>query len=105
MTYKKSPCICCFRVPDPANCDNKNCALWRKWFLESWDAIHNYPRQSMEQAKEIPIGVPLGGRHYAHPHRVQAYRNRKPCEGCYAKCACSSPCKILINWTREGGKL
>lgn len=27
----------CNRVEDPANCENKQCVLWRNWFLSRWN--------------------------------------------------------------------
>lgn len=36
---KKSPCITCQRVMDPQDCENKNCQVWREWFLFKWNEI------------------------------------------------------------------
>ena len=36
MNQGNYPCDSCARVRDPERCDNKECALWRRWFLESW---------------------------------------------------------------------
>ena len=103
MSYTSSPCLTCARVQDPNHCENKNCGVWRKWFLKSWDDIRGYPRASVERAKRTPIGVPLGGKYYAHPHRVREYRNTHPCEDCYARALCSGPCGLLTEWTQQGG--
>ena len=35
----KYPCAYCKRVKDPEKCDNKNCAVWQKWFLRKWEAL------------------------------------------------------------------
>lgn len=37
-----SPCIRCTRVVDPDACENKNCKLWKTWFLRRWAAIYRY---------------------------------------------------------------
>lgn len=39
---KKSPCLTCTKVTDPKNCENKQCRLWSKWFMERWEQIHGY---------------------------------------------------------------
>lgn len=94
-----SPCLRCTRVADPRNCENKNCQLWRKWFLHRWAQIHNYPRQKMEQVKLEPVGVVLGGKHYAAPHQVQQYLSKDPCQDCLCpKDLCSTPCGVRRAW-------
>lgn len=104
MVKQDSPCLQCTRVLNPADCDNKHCAAWKKWFIQNWESIHRYPRRHMEQATLKPMGVPLGGRFYAHPHRVRAYRETNPCESCCAKAVCSAPCKVYTIWKNEGGR-
>ena len=37
--WKESPCTGCCRVPDGSKCDNKDCALRRKWFLHRWEQL------------------------------------------------------------------
>ena len=39
MKLKESPCVRCKRVADPEKCDNKDCALWRHWFIARWDQL------------------------------------------------------------------
>ena len=36
MKEAKYPCEACVRVQSPERCDNKECAVWRRWFLQSW---------------------------------------------------------------------
>lgn len=101
MTNEKypSPCLSCTRVKDPRDCENKNCMLWRKWFLGRWELIHSYPAAMMAQAKMEPVGVPLGGRHYAAPHQVTAYLQKDPCQSCLCpKELCSSACRVKKSW-------
>lgn len=94
-----SPCLTCTRVKNPRECNNKFCHPWRQWFLGRWELIHNYPREKMEQAKVEPVGVPLGGRHYATPTQVEQYRNNDPCGSCVcADGLCSTPCRLKRNW-------
>ncbi len=96
---KPSPCLTCTRVADPRNCENKNCQLWRKWFLGRWEQIHNYPRVKMEQAKMQPVGVNVGGTHYAAPHQVTGYLETDPCEKCLCpKDLCTSACRVRRAW-------
>lgn len=35
----KSPCLTCTTVKDPRTCGNKNCQVWREWFIRRWDAM------------------------------------------------------------------
>lgn len=94
-----SPCLTCTRVADPRNCENKNCQLWQRWFLQRWEQIHNYPRVKMETGKMEPVGVPLGGRHYAAPNQVEQYLGNDPCDHCRCpKDLCSSPCRVKRAW-------
>ena len=37
MERRPSPCPECIRVKEPAECDNKNCKLWQRWFLAQWE--------------------------------------------------------------------
>ena len=96
---KASPCLCCTRVTDPRNCENKNCHPWRQWFLGRWEMIHNYPRQQMEDSKPTPVGVHLGGRHYAAHHQAEAYLKTDPCKACLCpKDLCTTPCRVRRAW-------
>lgn len=38
---KACPCLHCQRVAEPEKCDNKDCALWRHWFVERWDEVRD----------------------------------------------------------------
>ena len=35
------PCDTCTRVKDPKNCENKQCQVWRNWFLRKWEELRN----------------------------------------------------------------
>ena len=39
-----SPCVGCTRVIDPGACENKNCKVWKAWFLRRWAAIYGFGR-------------------------------------------------------------
>ena len=94
-----SPCLTCTRVRDPRGCDNKNCKPWQRWFLDRWELIHSFPRKQMEQAELKPVGVKVGGRHYAAPHQVRAYLRNDPCQDCVCpKDLCTSPCRVRRAW-------
>lgn len=98
MKKKRSPCLGCTRVPDPENCTDKKCGIWRAWFVEQWDQLRQFPRQKMD-APAQPLGVELGGRHYAAPHQVQAYLQKDPCDGCHCpRDLCAVPCRAKEAW-------
>lgn len=35
----EKPCLKCTRIKDPGNCENKECQVWRRWFLFEWARI------------------------------------------------------------------
>lgn len=37
--WKESPCTGCSRVDNWEKCDNKNCKLWQRWFLDRWEQL------------------------------------------------------------------
>lgn len=37
----EKPCLTCTRVKDPVKCDNKECRVWREWWLQKWKEIRN----------------------------------------------------------------
>ena len=45
MNNCKYPCTGCTRVANPAGCENKNCKVWKSWFLRRWAAIYAYGRR------------------------------------------------------------
>ena len=46
---KECPCLHCRKVAEPEKCDNKDCALWRHWFIEHWDELRLSVAQVMAQ--------------------------------------------------------
>ena len=44
-----SPCRDCCLVAEPARCENKNCRLWQRWFIDSWNAL----RRPWEAAEDV----------------------------------------------------
>ena len=102
MKKKISPCIRCTRVGDPENCTDKKCSVWRDWFVERWDQMRQSYRSRMDAPAE-PLGVGVGGRHYAAPHQVQAYLAKDPCDGCDCpEDLCRLPCRTKNAW--EGAR-
>lgn len=94
-----SPCMCCTRVGNPEQCENKECAVWRKWFTGRWDEMRLQTRLSMERVQTRPEGVNIGGTYYAPPHRVKRYLDSDPCEGCLCpRDLCVLPCKQKRQW-------
>lgn len=45
MKNKHSPCEGCTRVVNPDGCENKNCKVWKVWFLHRWAQIYRYGKQ------------------------------------------------------------
>ena len=39
---QQSPCNGCKRATETTDCGKKGCGLWREWFLNRWELIHNY---------------------------------------------------------------
>ena len=96
-----SPCMRCERVSDPRQCEDKNCAQWRKWFVEKWDAMRVQPRLAQERRPREMEGTVIGGVRYALPHRVQDYLGKDPCEGCLCpRDLCVLPCRVKRDWLR-----
>lgn len=94
-----SPCLNCPKGMDPAYCEDKRCSIWRKWFLSRWERLHQYPRLVMEYSVPVPLGIPLGGRHYAAPHQVRAYLETDPCKRCACSVdLCTAPCRVRRAW-------
>lgn len=94
-----SPCMRCTRVKKPHLCDNKDCEVWRKWFIESWNAMRVAPRLEIEKKPKEAEGVSIGGRVYALPHRVDSYLKKDPCENCLCpRDLCVIPCRIKRDW-------
>lgn len=95
----KSPCLQCTRVRDPQNCENKLCKDWQAWFIDRWESMRDQVRAEMDQAPMEDIGIPLGGRRYASPHRVQEYISQDPCQRCLCpKDHCRIPCSSKEAW-------
>lgn len=96
-----NPCLTCTRVADPESCENKTCRDWKQWFINRWEWIRAYPYYQMNEAEHKPVGVPLGGRHYAHPVQVQAYLAEDPCKNCSCpQDVCIVPCRIRKAWEK-----
>ena len=80
LKLKECPCIRCKRVAEPEKCDNKECALWRHWFIERWDQL----REPFCKAMKIPL-------------------DQDPCIQCpVPKDFCFETCKTKKQW--EAGR-
>lgn len=96
-----SPCLSCTRVKDPRLCENKECRVWRKWFVEKWNAMRAVPRLQIEQLPKVMEGEVIGGQQYALPHRVRSYLDTDPCEKCVCpKDLCKPQCRIKRDWLK-----
>ena len=101
MNGKISPCGYCTRVADPRQCENKNCMLWRKWYIDRWEAMRAAVRLRMDQPA-APVGVCVSGTYYAAPHQVEAYLEADPCVGCLCpQDLCGTPCRAKASWERS----
>ena len=99
MDRKISPCMGCTRVQDPRNCENKNCQLWQKWFLNRWEGMRKAFLVQMHTTPREKAGVGIGGIRYAMPHEVRAYYRQDPCTGCVCnKDLCDNPCPSRRSW-------
>ena len=96
-----SPCMRCTRVANPRDCDNKDCKVWRSWFVEKWDALRTQPRLEIERKTKEMEGVVIGGVRYAMPHRVRSYLEKDPCVGCVCpRDLCVLPCRVKRDWVK-----
>ena len=98
----KSPCFSCTRVRDPINCENKTCKDWQAWFFDRWESMRENVRTQMQNAPVTEIGVPLGGRRYISPHRMEEHLHTDPCSQC--KCPqsiCTTPCPTKTIWSNR----
>ena len=99
--FKCSPCLCCPKGRDPQICEDKHCSHWRSWFLARWELLRQYPRQIRQREPE-PVGVMVGGNHYAAPHQVRQYLETDPCTTCCCdRELCKQPCRIRMAWDRN----
>lgn len=99
MNVNISPCMRCTRVPDPRQCDNKDCGPWRQWFKAKWEDMRFSVRAQMEKVEQKPIGLPIGGVYYPQPHRLRGYLRKDPCDGCLCpKDLCVLPCAVKRSW-------
>lgn len=93
------PCRNCYQVADPVACENKDCKLWRAWFIAHWNELRKRAQKLVEMEAERSQGIPLGGRHYYHPDYLKRYFEKDPCKVCYlAQCRCEEPCGLRRNW-------
>ena len=91
---RPSPCLRCSRVDDPRDCDNKNCGVWRAWFIYKWDLLRTQAMPA-ETASEDAF-------RYEAPGYVRAHLQKDPCEGClYPKDLCGSPCRTKRSWEEQ----
>ena len=95
---KVSPCFDCKRVKNPKECENKNCQVWRRWFIHRWESLRAGVRNQMEKTPQ-KVGVTVSGNTYAPPDQVRHYLRNDPCDTCVcARNFCSQPCQLKKNW-------
>lgn len=96
---RASPCMYCTSVPDPRQCENKDCGRWQSWFVGKWDALRLQVRLDREKQELVPAGVCIGGNYYSQPHRIHTYLAKDPCDQCLCpRDVCSLPCKEKRAW-------
>lgn len=104
VTSVESPCRDCCLVSDPEACDDGNCRLWQRWFLESWNSLRQSVRGQYHQVRLEEVGSIIGGRRYAPPHRREAFLAVDPCLGCRCpKPLCREHCRLRRLWA-EGSR-
>lgn len=98
--YKNpSPCLTCTRVPDPRECENKQCKLWQRWFVDRWEQLRSGVRHQVQTREPEAAGVNIGGVRYAMPHQVEDYLKKDPCAGCLCGDGlCVTPCRAKRSW-------
>ena len=95
----KSPCETCIRVRDPQACENKNCKDWQAWFLDRWETMRQTVRHQIQNAPVTETGIPLGGRFYVQPNRIQTYLKENPCLRWQCpKALCQETCRAKQIW-------
>lgn len=96
---KLSPCTHCTKVPDARQCNNKDCAPWRRWYLEQWENMRAQVKENTQLKSQGQEGCSIGGVRYALPHRVKGYLDTDPCRGCMCpKELCLVPCAVKRRW-------
>ena len=49
---QQSPCETCTRVKNPESCCNRNCAAWKKWYLDNQKQINGYAKKHLPDYEE-----------------------------------------------------
>ena len=97
LTVRPSPCETCTSVVVPRRCDNKECPVWRAWWLERWEQIRSCVRARLNMP---PVEDPAKDKfQYDTPEHVRRYLKEKPCEKCQVpKDLCHGACRSLRRW-------
>ena len=64
----ENPCLTCTIVKDPANCENKSCQVWRKWFIRRWEVLR------IVNAPTVDAVEVVHGRWVKHRPKLEAMR-------------------------------
>ena len=86
--FKNRPCKTCRR----RDCLEENCDRWQQWFLNSWEAVHRFAWEQMDERGKREAG------HFRYelPH-IQA----SPCDKCVCNAWCDTPCARRLNWWND----
>lgn len=50
------PCETCTKVNHPEQCTSKTCPDWKAWWLERWEAIHDFGRRYVKKKRRTEDG-------------------------------------------------
>lgn len=95
----ESPCRSCCLAADPDMCSDTDCILWQRWFVSKWNAARQKVGDQYRQGPIEEVGVAIGGRRYAPPHRRREFLAEDPCRRCRCpKELCQGECQLRQLW-------
>lgn len=104
-----SPCLCCQRVRDPQNCENKLCKEWQAWFIDRWESMRRAIKDKVQGKGIQGEAISVGGTKYHHPERVREFLKLDPCLRCpWRDGLCPNPCdtrKVWLEAKERGNEL
>jgi hypothetical protein len=89
-----SPCNTC--DGQSCGCGGYGCVEWKKYFLTHWKWI-NLKAVKLCHPEPKPENKFL----IAHPNEIRRYLTTHPCEGCFVKNICDTPCPRYLRWYNE----
>ena len=98
-TSAESPCRDCLLVADPESCNDTVCPVWRRWFASRWNGLRETVRSQYMDIPLDAVGICVGGRRYAPPHRRREFLAVDPCKSCSCpRALCRESCRLRQLW-------